>query len=88
MGAHVPSLARSVVACGWFGIQTWIGGLAINAPARILWPAWADRRRLAVHGVRRSRTTSASCSSGCINVYFVWAGTESIKRWRRSPPRF
>ncbi|MCI0434286.1 MAG: cytosine permease, partial [Gemmatimonadetes bacterium] len=28
-GAHVPSLLRSIVACGWFGIQTWIGGLAI-----------------------------------------------------------
>ena len=28
-GAHVPALLRSLVACGWFGIQTWIGGLAI-----------------------------------------------------------
>ncbi len=28
-GAHVPAIARSLVACGWFGIQTWIGGAAI-----------------------------------------------------------
>lgn len=28
-GAHVPSLLRALVACGWFGIQTWIGGAAI-----------------------------------------------------------
>lgn len=28
-GAHVPSIARALVACGWFGIQTWIGGAAI-----------------------------------------------------------
>ncbi len=28
-GAHVPAIARSLVACGWFGIQTWIGGWAI-----------------------------------------------------------
>ena len=35
-GAHVPSLLRSVVACGWFGIQTWIGGTAINAILGIL----------------------------------------------------
>ena len=28
-GAHIPALARSLVACGWFGIQTWIGGAAI-----------------------------------------------------------
>ncbi|MFT4592747.1 MAG: NCS1 family nucleobase:cation symporter-1 [Phycisphaerales bacterium] len=29
MGAHIPAIARSLVACGWFGIQTWIGGYAI-----------------------------------------------------------
>ncbi|HLT39224.1 MAG TPA: cytosine permease, partial [Enhygromyxa sp.] len=28
-GAHVPSLLRALVACGWFGIQTWVGGSAI-----------------------------------------------------------
>jgi NCS1 family nucleobase:cation symporter-1 len=29
LGAHVPSIARGLVACGWFGIQTWIGGAAL-----------------------------------------------------------
>ncbi|MDP6480121.1 MAG: NCS1 family nucleobase:cation symporter-1 [Phycisphaerales bacterium] len=29
VGAHIPAIARAVVACGWFGIQTWIGGAAI-----------------------------------------------------------
>lgn len=29
VGAHIPSIARALVACGWFGIQTWIGGAAI-----------------------------------------------------------
>ena len=28
-GANVPALLRALVACGWFGIQTWIGGEAI-----------------------------------------------------------
>ncbi len=28
-GAHVPSLLRALVACGWFGIQTWVGGQSI-----------------------------------------------------------
>src|SRR4051794_21280914 len=30
-GANVPALLRALVACGWFGIQTWIGGAAIYA---------------------------------------------------------
>ena len=40
-GAHVPSILRSIVACGWFGIQTWIGGLAIHAMLSLVWPGWA-----------------------------------------------
>ena len=39
-GAHVPSLARALVACGWFGIQTWIGGMAIYQIAGAL--GWID----------------------------------------------
>ena len=29
-GANVAAMARALVACGWFGIQTWIGALAID----------------------------------------------------------
>jgi nucleobase:cation symporter-1, NCS1 family len=29
VGARLPALARAVVACGWYGIQTWIGGMAL-----------------------------------------------------------
>jgi NCS1 family nucleobase:cation symporter-1 len=29
LGANVPALMRALVACGWFGIQTWIGGMAV-----------------------------------------------------------
>ena len=39
-GAHVPALLRSLVACGWFGIQTWIGGQAIHTMLRTALPAW------------------------------------------------
>jgi NCS1 family nucleobase:cation symporter-1 len=39
-GANVPAMLRAVVACGWFGIQTWIGGLALNALLTAAWPAW------------------------------------------------
>lgn len=30
MGSNIPAIMRAVVACGWFGIQTWIGGMAIH----------------------------------------------------------
>src|SRR5712691_9477781 len=42
LGANVPAILRALVACGWFGIQTWIGGEAIHAMLKILWPAWSQ----------------------------------------------
>ena len=41
-GANVPAILRALVACGWFGIQTWIGGLALNALLAAALPVWAN----------------------------------------------
>lgn len=38
-GANIPAVLRALVACGWFGIQTWIGGQAIYTMLGIVWPA-------------------------------------------------
>src|SRR6202790_3220133 len=40
LGANVPAILRALVACGWFGIQTWIGGETINAVLIALAPGW------------------------------------------------
>jgi NCS1 family nucleobase:cation symporter-1 len=78
-GAHVPSLARALVACGWFGIQTYIGGEAISAMIGILWPGWLT---LGGGGTFISLTLPSWLTFfgfWLINVVFVWRGTESIK---------
>src|ERR671930_508715 len=36
LGSNVPALMRALVACGWFGIQTWIGGASIYAMSAII----------------------------------------------------
>ena len=41
-GANVPALLRAVVACGWFGIQTWIAALALNTLFTAAWPSWTQ----------------------------------------------
>src|SRR5580658_1958748 len=38
-GANIPALLRAIVACGWFGIQTWIGGLAVYQIVQIYFPS-------------------------------------------------
>jgi NCS1 family nucleobase:cation symporter-1 len=40
-GANVPAILRALVACGWFGIQTWIGGLALHTLLAAAWPGWS-----------------------------------------------
>ena len=41
LGSNVPCLVRALVGCGWFGIQTMFGGLAIHLLLSALFPAWA-----------------------------------------------
>jgi NCS1 family nucleobase:cation symporter-1 len=41
-GANFAAMARALVACGWFGIQTWLGGLALDALTTALWGGWAN----------------------------------------------
>jgi NCS1 family nucleobase:cation symporter-1 len=40
LGANIPAVLRALVACGWFGIQTWIGGEAINTLLAAIVPSW------------------------------------------------
>jgi len=69
-----------VVACGWFGIQTWIGGLAFNVLVGIVWPGWAViGGDWAFMGYGLSQYLSFLIF-WALNLYFIWAGTESI-RW-------
>ena len=46
-GANIPAILRAIVACGWFGIQTWIGGTAIDAlfSCDVAWLGQHLRRR-------------------------------------------
>ena len=41
-GANVAAMLRAIVACGWFGIQTWIGALALDALFKAAWAGWAQ----------------------------------------------
>ena len=69
-GANLPALLRAIVACGWFGIQTWIGGLALDALVRAAWPGWAG-----VPG----HTAIAFMVFWLIQVAVILKGTEGIK---------
>jgi nucleobase:cation symporter-1, NCS1 family len=69
-GANLPAILRAVVACGWFGIQSWIGGTAIHAMLAVIWPS-----------VAASQGVVWACFLGfwLLNIVVVWRGVESIR---------
>jgi cytosine/uracil/thiamine/allantoin permease len=80
-GAQIPSILRGLVACGWFGIQTWIGGKAIYELAKIPLPGIAGL----FPGLRESFVGINGGELVCflafwlLHMIIVWKGTESIK---------
>ncbi|MBX3156538.1 MAG: NCS1 family nucleobase:cation symporter-1 [Deltaproteobacteria bacterium] len=42
VGSNLPALMRALIACGWFGINAWIGGHALQTFLTSLWPGWAE----------------------------------------------
>jgi nucleobase:cation symporter-1, NCS1 family len=69
-GSHVPALLRAGVACGWFGIQTWIGGAALDTLLGIALPFWNS---VPAH------VWVSFALFWAMNIYFIVKGTESIK---------
>ena len=80
LGANVPALLRALVACGWFGIQTWIGGWAIYKLIEVMWPGIATLPQLLPAFVGLN-TGEFLCFMlfWAMNVWIVLRGMDSIK---------
>jgi len=80
-GANIPAMLRAMIACGWFGIQTWIGGFAVYQMTKLWIPGIATLPQLF--------PTSWGLETGpaitfflfwLLNMYVVYLGVESIKK--------
>src|SRR5215216_2016095 len=80
-GANVPAMLRAIVACGWFGIQTWIGGFALYQMLRLWFPSLATLPQVfpASFGLQ---TGPAICFFvfWVVNMWVVYLGVESIRK--------
>src|SRR5438094_4179028 len=76
-GANVPAMLRAIVACGWFGIQTWLGGAAIDVLLGMMFPSWKNISGSFL-GVA-SHTWIAFFAFWLIQIYFIITGLEGIK---------
>jgi NCS1 family nucleobase:cation symporter-1 len=73
LGSNVPAILRALVACGWFGIQTWIGGQAIYTMLKIAIPQWEPPFAMAL----------GFAAFWLCNIYVVVRGSDAIK-WLES----
>jgi cytosine/uracil/thiamine/allantoin permease len=71
-GIHIPSVIRGIVACGWFGVNTWLGGLAIysifmviTGSDPVIGLSWGQFICFGIFWL--------------LNMFFIWRGTDSIK---------
>jgi NCS1 family nucleobase:cation symporter-1 len=77
-GANVPALMRALVACGWFGIQAWIGGMALHTLLGEWFTEWRSRSPLALLGITTSQL-GCFLAFWLLNMLVVWRGIESIR---------
>ena len=81
LGANIPALLRAIVACGWFGIQTWIGGFALYQMMKMWMPSLATLPQIFPDSFGLE-TGPAICFFlfWLLNMYVVYLGVESIKK--------
>jgi len=80
-GANIPALLRAIVACGWFGIQTWIGGFAIYQMLRVWIPSLENLPELFPESFDLHTGPAITfVLFWLLNMYVVYLGVDSIKR--------
>jgi NCS1 family nucleobase:cation symporter-1 len=77
-GANIPALLRAFVACGWFGIQTWIGGEAIHKILGVFIPSLAASGAATAFGITLTQFVCFLFFWG-VNMAVVYKGIDSIR---------
>ncbi|PHS14386.1 MAG: nitrate reductase [Kangiella sp.] len=78
-GARIPAVARGLVACGWFGINTWVGGSAIYVIVNGLTNDSIVGNALPFLGIDAGQFV-CFLAFWSMHLYFIKNGTESIRR--------
>jgi nucleobase:cation symporter-1, NCS1 family len=85
LGSNLPAIMRALVACGWFGIQAWIGGEAVHTLLRVLWPKWQTLLgdKIQAPGFLSGHTPTEYISFllfWLLNSYIIYRGMDLLRR--------
>lgn len=79
-GSNLPALMRALVACGWFGIQSWIGGQALNTFFKSVMPGWPTLLGPEVMGYPPTMWLSFLLFWG-LNILIIYKGMDLLKKF-------
>lgn len=80
-GANVPALLRAIVACGWFGIQTWIGGYSLYQIIRVWFPSAANVGSIFPPSWGLDTVPAITfLAFWALNMFVVYLGVDSIRK--------
>ncbi len=86
IGANLPALMRAVIACGWFGINAWIGGAALQTFATKLVPGWHDLLGTMTLAGQKDFAITQWLSFAIfwgLNILIIYRGMELVRRLER-----
>jgi NCS1 family nucleobase:cation symporter-1 len=78
IGSNLPALMRALVACGWFGIQAWIGGEALNTFFANVVPGWSTLLGAGFAGHTTTEWISFLLFWG-LNVFVIYRGMDLLR---------
>src|SRR5712692_2152960 len=78
IGSNLPALMRALVACGWFGIQAWIGGEALNTFFANVIPGWSTLLGSGFGGHTTTEWLSFLLFWG-LNIYIIYRGMDLLR---------
>ncbi len=78
IGSNVPALMRAFVACGWFGIQAWIGGEALHTFFASILPGWPTLLGAGFGGHTTTAWLSFLLFWG-LNIYIIYRGMDLLR---------
>jgi nucleobase:cation symporter-1, NCS1 family len=81
VGSNLPALMRALIACGWFGINAWIGGLAVQTLFASIFPAWTELLGT-FHGAPTTQWISFLLFWS-LNILIIYRGMELVRKVER-----
>ncbi|MBI3425944.1 MAG: NCS1 family nucleobase:cation symporter-1 [Acidobacteria bacterium] len=78
IGSNLPALMRAIVACGWFGIQAWIGGEALHTFFKAIIPGWQTLLGGPVGGHTGTEWLSFLLFWG-LNIWIIYRGMDLLR---------